>query len=80
MEKKTSTQAVITLMQDAQRFKRVCHWRKTTVEFYSDYIDAEYRISDTVRSIPENNADEWRMFAINDEIVLVLTYYFEDEP
>lgn len=79
MKKKTSKEAVITLMKDAQRFKRVCHWRKTTVEFYSDYCDAEYRISDTLRSIPEHNADEWRMFANNDEIVLVLTYYYDDE-
>lgn len=79
MKQKSSTQAFLALMQDAQNFKRTCHWRKTTIEIYSDYIDAEYRITDTIRSIPVNNADEWRMFASDDELVLVLTYYYEDE-
>lgn len=79
MSTKTSTQAILALMQDAQKFKRVQEWRKTTVEFYSDYIDAEYRIRGTLRAIPDNNADEWRMFASDDELVLVLTYYCEEE-
>lgn len=79
MAKKTSTQAVLALMQDAQKFKREHEWLKTTVEFYSDYIDAEYRIHGTIRAIPDNEADGWRIFAIDDYLVLVLTYYYEEE-
>ena len=79
MKQKSSTEAILTMMQDAQQFKRVCQWRKAAVEIYSDYIDAEYRESGTVRAIPENHADEWRMFASCDEIVIVFTYYYEDE-
>lgn len=79
MKQKSSTQAVLALMQDAQQLKRVCGWRKTTVEFYSDYIDAESRITDTVRAIPEHRADEWRMYAHDNELYLVLTYYYEPE-
>lgn len=79
MDKKTSTEAILTMMKDAQEFKRVYGWRKPTVEFYSDYMDVEYRVTDTIRAIPEHHADEWRMFASNDEIVFVLTYYYDDE-
>lgn len=79
MKQKSATQAILALMQDAQQLKRVCGWRKTTVEIYSDYIDAEYRITDTIRAIPQNRADEWRMFASNDEICLVLTYNYDPE-
>lgn len=79
MVTKSSTQALLALMQDAQKIKRVHHWRKASVEFYSDYIDVEYRIYDTLRDIPDNNADEWRMFASDDALVLVLTYYYEEE-
>lgn len=79
MKQKSSTQAILTLMQDAQSFKRVYNWRKTSVMFFSDYMEAEYRISDTIRAIPENKADEWRMFAEDGEIVLIFTYWYEDE-
>lgn len=79
MKQKTSTQAILALMQDAQSFKRAYKWRKAAVEIYSDYIEAEYRTSLTVRAIPENKADEWRMFASGDELVLVFTYYYEEE-
>lgn len=79
MKQKSATQAILALMQDAQQLKRVRGWRKTTVEFYSDYIDAEYRITDTIRTIPEHLADEWRMFASDDELVLVLTYNYDPE-
>lgn len=79
MKQKSSTQAVLALMQDAQQLKRVCGWRKTTVEFYSDYIDAEYRITDTIRAIPEHHADEWRMYAQDNELYLVLTYCFNPD-
>ena len=78
MKQKSSTDAILTMMQDAQQFKRVYQWRKASVEVYSDYIDAEYRESGTVRAIPENHADEWRMFASGDEIVFIFTYYYED--
>ena len=79
MKQKSSTEAILTLMQDAQQFKRVCQWRKAAVEVYSDYIDAEYRESGTIRAIPQNHADEWRIFASGDEIVIVFTYFYEDE-
>lgn len=79
MKQKSSTEAILTMMQDAQQFKRVCQWRKAAVEVYSDYIDAEYRESGTIRAIPQNHADEWRIFASGDEIVIVFTYYYEDE-
>lgn len=79
MKQKTSTQAILALMQDAQSFKRIYHWRKAAVEIYSDYIEAEYRTSLTVREIPENKADEWRMFASGDELVIVFTYYYDPE-
>lgn len=79
MKTKSSTQAVLALMMDAQRMKRIFKCGHSTVEFYSDYIDAEYRIHGTVREIPEHSADEWRMFASQDELVFVLTYYFEEE-
>lgn len=79
MATKTLTQAVLALTKDAQKCRRVQEWRKTTVEFYSDYIDAEYRIHGTLRAIPDNDADEWRMFASDNELVLVLTYYYEEE-
>lgn len=79
MKQKSSTEAILAMMQDAQQFKRVCQWRKAAVEMYSDYIDAEYRESGTIRAIPQNHADEWRIFASGDEIVIVFTYYYEDE-
>lgn len=79
MKQKKSTEAILTLMQDAQSFMRVYGWRKPTVKFYSDYMDVEYRVTDTIRAIPEHHADKWRMFASNDEIVFVLTYYYDDE-
>lgn len=79
MKQKSSTQAVLALMQDAQQLKRVCGWRKATVEFYSDYIDAEYRTTDTVRAIPQHRADEWRMFASGDELCIVFTYNYDPD-
>ena len=79
MKQKSSTEAILAMMQDAQQFKCVCKWRKAAVEIYSDYIDAEYRETGTIRAIPENHADEWRIFASGDEIVIVFTYYYEDE-
>lgn len=79
MKQKSSTEAILALMQDAQQFKRVCQWHKAAVEVYSDYIDAEYRESGTIRAIPQNHADEWRIFASGDEIVIVFTYYYGDE-
>lgn len=79
MKQKSSTEAILAMMQDAQQFKRVCQWRKAAVEVYSDYIDAEYRESGTIRAIPQNHADEWRIFASGDEIVIVFTYSYEDE-
>lgn len=79
MKQKSSTEAILAMMQDAQQFKRVYKWRKAAVEVYSDYIDAEYRESGTIRAIPQNHADEWRIFASGDEIVIVFTYYYEDE-
>lgn len=78
MKQQSSTQAILAAMQDAQFLKKTSKFRKATIEFYSDYIDVEYRTSDTVRQIPENHADEWRIFASCDELVLVLTYYYED--
>lgn len=78
MKQKSSTEAILAMMQDAQQFKRVYQWRKAAVEIYSDYIDAEYRVSSTIRAIPENHADEWRMFASGDDIVFVFSYYYED--
>ena len=79
MKQKSSTQAILAVMQDAQFLKKTCKFRKATIEFYSDYIDVEYRTSDTVRQIPENHADEWRIFASCDELVLVLTYYYDPD-
>lgn len=79
MKQKSSTKAILAMMQDAQQFKSVCQWRKAAVEVYSDYIDAEYRESGTIRAIPQNHADEWRIFASGDEIVIVFTYYYGDE-
>lgn len=79
MKYKNSNDAILAMMRDAQQFKRVCKWRKAAVEIYADYIDAEYRETGTIRAIPENLADEWRMFASGDEIVIVFTYYYEDE-
>lgn len=79
MKQKNSTEAILTLMQDAQSFKRVYGWKKPTVEFYSDYMEAEFRTTDTIRAIPGSHADEWRMFASNDEIVIVFTYYYDDD-
>ena len=48
MNKKDSTQAVLALMQDAQKFTRVQKWPHAIVKFYSDYIDAEYHIRGTL--------------------------------
>lgn len=79
MKQKSSTQAILTVMQDAQFLKKTCKFRKATIEFNSDYIDVEYRTSDTVRQIPENHADEWRIFADDNELVLVFTYYYNPE-
>lgn len=79
MKYKSSTDAILAMMLDAQKFKRVCKWRKAAVEIYSDYIDAEFRETGTIRAIPENNADEWRIFASGDEIVIVFTYCYEDD-
>lgn len=79
MKQKSSTKAILTVMQDAQFLKKTTTFRKATIEFNSDYIDVEYRTNDTVRQIPENHADEWRIFASGDQIVIVFTYYYEDE-
>ena len=79
MNQKNSTEAILTLMQDAQSFKRVYGWKKTTVVLNSDCIETEFRTTGTIHAIPESHADEWRMFASNDEIVFVFTYYYDDE-
>ena len=79
MKQQSSTQAILTVIQDAQFFEKTCKFRKATIELYNDYIDVEYRTSDTVRHIPENHADEWRIFASCDELVLVLTYYYNPD-
>lgn len=79
MDKKSSTQAVLALMLDAQKFTRVQEWPHPIVKFYTDYIDAEYHIRDTLRNIPDNNADEWRMYASDDVLVLVFTYYHKED-
>ena len=79
MKQKSSTQAILTVMQDAQFLKKTAKFRKATIEFNSDYIDVEYRTTDSVRQIPENHADEWRIFASCDELVLVLTYNYNPE-
>lgn len=76
MKQKSSTQAILTVMLDAQFFRKTTKFRKASIEFFSGYIDVEYRTSDTVRQIPENHADEWRMFASGDELFLVFTYYY----
>ena len=79
MKQQSSTDAILAVMQDAQQFKRVYLWRKAAIEIYSDYIDAEYRVSGTVRAIPVHHADSWRMFASGDELVIVFTYCYEEE-
>ncbi len=79
MKQKSSTEAILTLMQDAQQFKRVYQWPKAVVVFYSDSFEAEYRESGTLRDIPQHNADKLRIFADGDEIVIVFTYYYEDK-
>lgn len=79
MATKSSTQAILTLMQDAKKFKRISMFSKPSVEFYSDYIEAEYRTHNTIRSIPDNHADEWRFFASVEEIVFVFTYYYDPD-
>lgn len=79
MAEKSSTQAILAMMQDAQKIKRVQEWLNPTVGFYSDYLEAEYRIYGTLRDIPDNNADEWRIYADNGALVLVFTYYHEEE-
>ena len=79
MKQKSSTQAILAVMLDAQFLKKTTKFRKATIEFYSDYIDVEYRTTDTVRQIPENHADEWRIFASDGELVLVFTYYYNPE-
>lgn len=79
MKQKSSTQAILAVMQDAQFLKKTSKFRKATIEFNSDYIEVEYRTTDTIRQIPENHADEWRIFASCDELVLVLTYYYNPE-
>lgn len=79
MQTKSLTQAVLAHIKDAQMMKRIFKCGHASVEYYSDYIDAEYRIRGTLREIPEHSADEWRMFSSQDELVFVLTYYFEEE-
>lgn len=79
MKQQSSTQAILAVMQDAQFLKKTAKFRKATVEFFSDYIDVEYRTSDTVCQIPENHADEWRIFASCDELVLMFTYYYNPD-
>lgn len=79
MKQKSSTQAILTVMQDAQFFKKTAKFRKATIEINSDDIDVEYRTTDTVRQIPENHADKWRIYASCNELVLVFTYYYDPE-
>lgn len=77
MIRQSSTKALLALMLDAQKFKRVFGWRKPTVAFYDGYIDADFIITDTVRSIPEHHADEWRIYADGGDLHFVLTYYYD---
>lgn len=79
MATKSSTQAILAFMQDAQNLKRVLGVKEPTVEFYSDYIEAKFLNYGTLRDIPDFNADEWRMYAEDGALVLVLTYYYEEE-
>jgi hypothetical protein len=79
MKQKSSTQAILTAMQDAQFFKKTTNFSKASIEFFSDYIDVEYHTSGTVRQIPENHADEWRIFASGDELVLMFTYNYDSD-
>lgn len=79
MKQKSSTQAILAVMQDAQFLKKTAKFRKATIEINSDYIDVEYRTTNTVRQIPDNHADEWRIYASDNELVLVFTYYYNPE-
>lgn len=79
MKQQSLIKATLALLQDAQYYKLLFHWSKTTVEVYSDYIEAEYHITETLRSIPESHADEWRIYACNDEIIFILTYNYKDD-
>lgn len=79
MEKQSLIKATLAVLQDAQYYKLLFHWDKTTVEIYSNYIEAEYHITKPLRSIPESHANKWRIYACNDEIILVLTYDYKDD-
>lgn len=79
MKQKSSTQAILTVIQDTQFLEKTCKFRKATIELNSDYIDVEYRTTNTVRQIPDNHADKWRIFASDNELVLVFTYYYNSE-
>ena len=79
MKEKSSTQAILTVFQDIQFLEKTCKFRKATIELYSDYIEVVYRTTDTVRQIPDNHADEWRIYASDDKLILVFTYYTNPE-
>lgn len=79
MKKVSLNQALLSLAEDIQVLKRVHGWRKPQIEICADFIDVRYRTGDTIRSIPVNHADEWRMFACNDDLYLVFTYYYEPD-
>ena len=79
MKQQSSTKAIQTVIKDTQFLEKTRKFRKATIELNSDYIDVEYRTTDTVRQIPDNHADKWRIFASDNELVLVFTYYYDPE-
>ena len=79
MKKKSLSQALLSLTEDIEQLKRVCGWCRPVIEIYSDYVDVDFRTGDTVRSIPCHHADEWRVFASNDDLHFVFTYYYDSD-
>lgn len=71
--------ATLDMIEDVRKFKIVNDWRRPTIDIYDDYIECSFRISHTLRCVPESSADEWRMYAEDGEIVLVFTYYYLSE-
>lgn len=79
MKEKYLNDTTLNMIEDVRKFKIVNDWHKPTIEIYDGFIECSYRISQTVRSIPESSADRWRMYADNGEIVLIFTYYYLSE-
>lgn len=79
MKYKNSTEAILALMQDAQKFHEEEKFEKPLVSFESDHAIAGYEVPTILTHIPEHLGTNWRLYAVGGVLQFSINYYYEEE-